>query len=265
MNPILVPGFNPGPYTGAGNNTYLLAGREPALIDAAAGDPRHVAALARVLGGAPLARVLVTHAHSDHAAGCPVLAERWPAAEFVKIPWPEQDARYPVGWRATRDGDHVAAGDARLRIVHTPGHAPDHACFFDEADRTLYGGDLLLRNGTVVIPASFGGDLAAYLASLRRVLALGPARVLPAHGPEIDDPAARIRHYLDHRRRREDQTLAALRDGCATVEEIVGRIYADLPDSLRRPAAATVLAQLVKLCNEGRAREDDSGRWTPTG
>lgn len=260
MTVILVPGFNPGPYTGDGNNTYLLPGREPTLIDAAMGDPRHVAELERGLGAAGLARVLVTHAHVDHAAGCAGLAERWPAAEFVKIPWPEHDARYRVGWRAVRDGDHVAAGDGRLRVVHTPGHAPDHACLFDEVEGVLFCGDLLVQGGTVVIPAALGGNLADYLASLRRILALKPARVLPAHGPEIDDVAALVRHYVEHRQRREEQVVAALRDGCATHEEIAGRIYDVLAASLRRPAVETVRAHLVKLRDEGRAREAD-GRW----
>ena len=85
MDITLVPGFNPGPYTGAGNNTYVLRGRIPTVIDAATGDPRHLDALARALDGASLARVLVTHGHTDHARGCPAIAARWPDAEFAKI------------------------------------------------------------------------------------------------------------------------------------------------------------------------------------
>ena len=117
-----------------------------------------------------------------------------------------------------------------------------------------------MQGGTVVIPAALGGNLADYLASLRRILDLKPARVLPAHGPEIEDVAALVRHYVEHRQRREEQVVAALRDGCATHEAIAGRIYDELPASLRRPAAETVRAHLVKLRDEGRAREAD-GRW----
>ena len=57
------------------------------------------------------------------------------------------------------------------------------------------------------------GDLAAYLASLERVLALEPARLLPAHGPVIDDPERVLRGYIEHRREREQQILDALRVG----------------------------------------------------
>ena len=60
----------------------------------------------------------------------------------------------------------------RLMAVHTPGHAPDHLCFWHEASRTLFCGDLAVKGTTVWIPANLQGDLPAYLASLERVLAL---------------------------------------------------------------------------------------------
>ena len=82
----------------------------------------------------------------------------------------------------------VEAGDDLLRAVHTPGHAPDHLCFWHEESRTLFSGDLAVKGTTVYIPPNLQGDLADYLASLERVRALQPARLLPAHGPVIDDP-----------------------------------------------------------------------------
>ena len=95
----LVSGHNPSPYTGSGNNTYLLEGRVPTLIDAATGAVEHLDAVAAILGGRPLARVLVTHGHPDHASGSRALASRWPGVEFFKMPWPERDATYPVRWQ----------------------------------------------------------------------------------------------------------------------------------------------------------------------
>ena len=59
---------NASALTGRGNNTWLLDGAEPALIDAGLGDRAHLDAIARALGGRPLARVLVTHGHPDHAS-----------------------------------------------------------------------------------------------------------------------------------------------------------------------------------------------------
>jgi glyoxylase-like metal-dependent hydrolase (beta-lactamase superfamily II) len=260
----LVPGFNPGPYTGSGNNTYVIAGREPALIDAATGSAPHVNAVEEALGGHPLSRVLVTHGHSDHASGSSALAARWPGAEFMKMPWPERDEQYAVTWRAIHDEDRVIAGDVTLRAVYTPGHAPDHLCFFEEASRTLFSGDLVIQGRTVVIPASFGGSLVSYLDSLETVRALGPSRVLPAHGPEIRNLDALIDEYVAHRNRRESEILAALKSSASsqTPEQLVDEIYTGLPDPLRSAAAESVLSHLVKLRDEGRVRESDpDGCW----
>ena len=196
--PVLIPGFNPGVFTGDGNNTWLLPGREPVLIDAATGGERHLGRLREALGPAPLARVLVTHGHPDHASGAPALAAAWPGAAFAKMP-DAGDGRYPVAWQPLAEGDLVPAGGGALRVLHTPGHAPDHVCLLDEAADTLYCGDLLVSGGSVVIPASAGGSLADYLASLARVRALRPARVLPGHGPEIRDVVRLIDHYVAHR------------------------------------------------------------------
>ena len=109
------------------------------------------------------------------------------------------------------------------------------------------------------IPPNLQGDLADYLASLERVRALKPARLLPAHGPVIDDPDALLRGYLEHRREREEQIVTALRSGEATPDALVPLIYRGLKESLFQVARETVLAHLLKLEREGRAtRRGDS-------
>lgn len=264
MHALVLPAFNPGPYTGKGNNTYLVLGREPLLIDAGAGDPRHLDAIAEALDGAPLARVLVTHNHSDHIKGIEAIAARWPAAILLKKLWPEKDVAYPVAWRPAREGDEVVAGGMRLRVIETPGHAPDHVCLFEPERRVLFGGDLLVRDGTVVIPPTFGGSLAQYLKSLERLLALGVARVLPAHGRAIDEPDALIHRYLAHRLERQAQIVCALERGAADLDSIVAQVYVGLRPEVAPVARESVLAHLIKLEEEGRAARDDEGRWRLT-
>ena len=88
------------------------------------------------------------------------------------------------------------------------------------------------------------------------VLALAPARMLSAHGRAIDDPAAVLNQYLEHRQRREDQIVAALRVGDRRPEAIVDRLYEGLDPRLKRLGQESVLAHLVKLRDEGRARSD---------
>jgi len=259
----LVPGCNPGPYTGDGNNTFLITGAVPTLVDAATGAPGHLAALEGALGGAALAQILVTHAHPDHADGCGALRRRFPRAVFRKLPWPERDRLQPVEFVELADGERVAAGDGHLLAIHTPGHAPDHLCFLDESSRTLFAGDLVIQGASVVIPVSRGGSLSRYLASLERIRALAPVRLLPAHGPEADEPDALLREHLEHRHRRERQIVDALAAGLREPDDVVDRLYGGIDARLRALARENVLAHLGKLGEEGRARAVGSG-WELT-
>lgn len=263
MESILLPAHNPGPMTGSGNNTYLLIGRNGSatLIDSGVGEPRHLAELTAALGGGRLDAVLVTHGHRDHAAGAPAIAAAHPAASFSKLPWPDEDAQYGVPWRPLDDGDVVPAGDQWLQVLHTPGHSPDHLAFWHEPSATIFTGDLVVQGSSVMIHWSRGGDLGQYLASLERLLSLAPRRLLPAHGPAIDDPHTILTGYLEHRRQRERQVLEALRAGDASVQAIAESIYDGLAPALMPAAQENVRAHLEKLKTEGRAT-DDNGRWT---
>lgn len=263
MNPaslVLLHAANPGPFTGDGNWTYLVPGERALLIDAGVAEPAHLDAIASAAPDGP-AEVVVTHAHADHAAGAPAIQSRWPSARFSKRPWPGKDAG--VAYQSLADGDMVMTGAGPLEVLHTPGHSPDHLALWHAGSRTVFVGDLLHLGTTVFIPASSGGSLVDYLASLERLRRLGPVRAWPAHGPVIEDPLALIDQYVAHRRQREEQVLAALADGLATVDAITERIYVNLAPVLTPMARESVLSHLVKLEQEGRARHERSS-WTGT-
>jgi glyoxylase-like metal-dependent hydrolase (beta-lactamase superfamily II) len=250
----MIPAGNASAWTGpTGNNTYLLNGAAPTLIDAGTGGASHLAALEAALAGRPLAFLLLTHGHPDHAGGVPQIRARWPGVA-IRNAAPD----------LCRDGEVLRAGDTTLRAVHTPGHAPDHLCFLEESTGDVYCGDLVRLGGTVVIPASAGGNLRHYLDSLRRVRALVPRRLLPGHGPLVLQPAALIDEYVRHRLERERQVMDALRSGCATLDRIYDRVYGRLPPPLERAARDTVLAHLNKLVEEQRVLETRKG-WMVTG
>ena len=269
MNPKCLHAANPGPMTGEGNWTYLIGDRHPVLIDAGVGHASHLEAIAAAAPRGP-GQVLVTHAHSDHVSGAPAIHARWPAAQFKKFPWPSRTGyREPgtpdadVSWTWLEDGSIVDTDEGPLSVLHTPGHSPDHVTFWHAGSRTLFVGDMLVQGSTVVIPASHGGSLAEYLRSLERMRQLNPARALPAHGPAIEDPAALIHKYVEHRAQREAQVLGALGDVVSTVEAITAAIYPSLTEALVPMARESVLAHLQKLEGEGRVSRDGE-RWKYT-
>jgi glyoxylase-like metal-dependent hydrolase (beta-lactamase superfamily II) len=243
---LLLPANNPSPWTGpTGNNTYLLLGATPALIDAGVGEAAHVASIASALDGKALDRVILTHGHPDHAGGLPAILARWPSLRVFRF--------------GEAIPDRIDAGDTILQPVPTPGHSPDHMCYLDTESRDLYCGDLIRHGGSIVIPASKGGNLRHYLDSLTRVRNLSPRRLLPGHGPVISEPDAAIDLYVRHRMEREEQVIDALKARLRSPEEIAERVYGPLPPVLIAAAADTVLAHLVKLHDDGRAFVSDDG------
>jgi glyoxylase-like metal-dependent hydrolase (beta-lactamase superfamily II) len=118
--PLLLHAGNASAWTGpTGNNTWLLRGRIPALVDAGVGHPSHLDAVARALDGMPLSLVLITHGHVDHASGAGAIRARWPSVRVRQF----------GGDDAFVNGELIAAGDTRLEVLHTPGHSVDHCCF----------------------------------------------------------------------------------------------------------------------------------------
>jgi glyoxylase-like metal-dependent hydrolase (beta-lactamase superfamily II) len=194
---------NPSIMTGAGTNTYLVGVEEVAVIDPGPDDPQHIAALIQAVEGARIRWVLLTHTHRDHAPGAVPLA-RETGAEILAFGHPRVTPVRTIG-----DGDALATSGFMLEVLHTPGHASDHLCFFLREEEALFAGDLIMSGSTVVISPP-DGDMADYLQSLERLRQRRIARIYPGHGEAIDTPGEVIEDYILHRRMREAQVLDAL-------------------------------------------------------
>jgi ribonuclease/clavin/mitogillin len=258
-----VLGHNPGPFTGPGTNTYIIGtGRRPLLLDTGIGVPKWAENLPRGLrelaNTDELQRVVLTHAHQDHIGGVKDVTRMFGPLEVVKKPWPKPGPDDAAGTPITAidDGAAITTEGASLNAVFTPGHAPDHLCYYLLEEKALFTGDVILGAGTTVIPDETG-DLGQYMDSLRRLLALDVEKIYPAHGPVIHKARQKISEYIAHRELRERQIVGALRGGPLEVMAIVKRIYTDVPEFLHPAAAQSVRSHLRKLLNEGRVEEHE--------
>ncbi|MGH8012679.1 MAG: MBL fold metallo-hydrolase, partial [Candidatus Binataceae bacterium] len=184
-----VLGHNPGPFTGPGTNTYIVGtGPRPLLLDTGIGVPKWADLLPQGLielsHTDELEKIVITHAHQDHIGGVKDARRLFGALPVLKKPWPEHDGAAGVAIDEIDDGAVVTTEGATLQAVFTPGHAPDHLCYYLTEEKALFTGDVILGAGTTVIPDGTG-DLRQYMNSLHRLLELDVEKIYPAHGPVI--------------------------------------------------------------------------------
>jgi len=151
-----------------------------------------------------IAKVLQTHAHIDHVAGWGFLDDFFPDAEvflhsderinleqaevFGQQTGFEPDRPIPVDRAYTdlKNIDEVSVGELKFKVLHTPGHAPGHVCFYCEEIEMVFGGDLIFKQGIgrTDLPRSSQESMHD---SLRRFVhdVADDATILPGHGPPV--------------------------------------------------------------------------------
>ncbi|MBN9592520.1 MAG: MBL fold metallo-hydrolase, partial [Alphaproteobacteria bacterium] len=211
-----------------------------------------------------VSHILVTHTHSDHSPAARPLKEWTGAPTYAFGPHgsgkvEDGGVRMEEGGDMdfvpdvrVKDGDIVRGDGFTFECVYTPGHTSNHMCFALKEEKALFTGDHIMGwSTTVVTPPD--GDMAQYMASVKKLIARDDEILYPTHGAPVTDPKPFLKAYLEHRVDRENQILACLRDGVNTIPAMVARMYADVDKRLHPAASRSVLAHLIQLVNEGRA------------
>ena len=261
---------NPGPFTFKGTGVYIVGNKDVAVIDPGPDDASHVDALKRALEGRRVTHILVTHTHADHSPAAKPLKE-WSGAKTYAF-GPHGSGKLDDGVRVEEGGDMQFVPDMRVKdgeiikgngftfeCVFTPGHTSNHMCYALKEENALFTGDHVMGwSTTVVTPPD--GDMAQYMASVKKLMARSDAVLYPTHGAPVTDPKPFLAAYLEHRLDRERQILACIREGLPTIPQMVARMYADVDKRLHPAASRSVLAHLIQLEQEGRV-VNDGGRY----
>ena len=267
MLPVRTPTLPPATHT----NTFLVGTKEAVIVEPATPYREEQDLMvewvqgARLRGIEPIA-ILATHHHPDHVGGAKALRHRLELPLWAHAMTAERldgivdiDMLIQDGERIVLDGPTPTA----LSALHTPGHAPGHLCFTDEATGIMIAGDMVASVGTIIVEP-YDGDMLLYIETLRKMASLEPEALLPAHGEVIRQPQAILSFYIEHRLMREKKVLDALdaRGKPSRPRHLVAEAYADTPKQLWPLALRSIEAHLIKLEREGRIRKE-AERWSP--
>src|SRR6187549_1144357 len=171
---------------GLGCASYLIGDEqtgEAVVVDPAYAVEQYLETAERK--GVRVTRVLETHTHADHLSGHGRLALEHDVPIAIH---PGADPAYP--FEPLEDGAEIEVGQVALRVIHTPGHRPEHCCFAvtdrsraDEPWLVLTGDSLLVGDTArpdLAVEAKDGAE--SLFHSLQRLLELPDGvELFPGH------------------------------------------------------------------------------------
>ena len=242
---------NPGPMTGPGTNTYVVGETDLVVVDPGPAEPTHLEAILDCVGD-QLKFIACTHTHPDHSPAAARLAEVTGATMIGRVTTDDQHQDLTFRPAAQIEDDDCISGEGwTLRAIRTPGHVDNHVCFLLEEEGMVFAGDHIMNGSTVVIVPP-GGNMADYIASLRRLLDYDVKVVAPGHGDLIPDCRGEVEKLVRHRLMREAKVASALDSVPQSLDGLVVTVYDDVDPVMYEWAKLSLLAHLIKLEGEGR-------------
>jgi glyoxylase-like metal-dependent hydrolase (beta-lactamase superfamily II) len=99
--------------------------------------------------------------------------------------------------------------------------------------------------------------MMAYMVSLELLLERDDRIYWPTHGPAVVEPHAHVKAFIDHRKEREEQIMACVRQGVGVIGDMVPMMYKETPEYLYPAAARSTLAAVEYLVRRGELEGSD--------
>ena len=242
---------NPGPMTGPGTNTYVIGETDLVVVDPGPAIPSHIDAILNCVGDR-LRYIACTHTHPDHSPAASALAEATGAMLVGRTTADDRHQDLSFQPASQIEDDECITGEGwTLRAIRTPGHVDNHVCYLLDEEGMVFAGDHIMNGSTVVIVPP-GGNMAHYIASLRRLLDYDVKVVAPGHGELIPDCRGEVEKLVRHRLLREAKIFGALSDAAQSLDDLVVAVYDDVDPTMHEWAKLSLLAHLIKLEDERR-------------
>lgn len=247
--PVKSPTIPPATHT----NCLIIGEEALYIIDPGAGDEAELAHLRRQIDhlielGGRVEAIVLTHSHPDHVCAADSLRQIY-GAPILAHPAVAPQVKFKID-RLLNDDEVLTSGrdpQWRLRAIHTPGHDPGHLCFFEESTKALLAGDMVANPGSIVVSRKYGGDMAAFMQSLEKLLRFESKLIIPAHGQPVGRPHEFLRQHLTHRQWREDKIKRAFAEGAKTFDELLAKSYDDVSEKALPWARHSLDAHLANL------------------
>ena len=242
-------------FTGPGTNTYLVGMNEVTVVDPGPALDSHIEAIVGASG--TIKQIVVTHTHPDHSPGVKLLQEAVdvPAYGLITETTKHQDKTF-MPKKLLSDGDIMEEKEFTLEVIHTPGHASNHLCYLVKEEGLIITGDHIMNGSTVVISPP-DGNMKHYIESLEKLKNYNLQSIAPGHGEIMKEPQLVAEWIIKHRLDREEKVADALKKaGKGNPDSLVDNVYDDVDASLFPIAKWSLQAHLLKLAEEGRAKQD---------
>ena len=236
-------------------NCYVLgvSGGERVIIDPAAKSKDALEILSRKineirLSGSEIIATIFTHKHQDHIGNLEEIDKMYRAPIWASKETLETISKLENNRILQENDSFVLKGNNSSEcwnIIDTPGHCPGHICLVGDAG--IVSGDNVAVIGTILVPST-DGDMNKYIQGLQRMKELNPPLLFPGHGPFSANPEKLLSRYINHRSKRHQLVLDAVKD-FSDLQGIAKKSYEDTPNAhpiLSRDQALSHLNSLVE-------------------